>query len=877
MIRVGLFLAVMAGAAAALGAEPNYVWWEAEKPVRSTFPAKTWMSGEGLGAKREVLSGGDWLTADGKRGAEETMAAYQIETAAEGTFNLWARKFWQHGPFRWRFDEQAWATCGRDVALADSVEIRTHLCANWVYLGKVPLTKGKHTFEIRLLAKEGENQTAAFDCFVLTTGAFLPNGKLKPGERSGRAEAGWFAWEPELDGFGKEALLDLRGLNEKVAGESGFVGRKGHEFLLGGGTPVRFWAVNVGPGNAGGSHESVDYLAEKLAKLGVNMVRVHGGIYDFAKGPTGIDARKLDDIQYLVAAMKKRGIYSTLSIYFPLWAEGDKDLKLPGYEGMKSKHPFAMLEFDPRMQEIYRTWAKTILTTKNPYTGVPLGKEPAVAMVEIQNEDSFFFWTFSEANVPAAGWEMLEKKFGAFLAGKYGGIDKALVAWGGAKQKNDDAVGGRVTLLGPWNMTGDGASKSPGGSKRVGDQVEFLTKLQREFYGATRDYMKQDLGVGGLVEASNWQTADPRMLDALERYTYTAGDVIDRHGYFGGKHDGPGAGYSVTVGHTYEDKAAVLNPEAMPFCVTAVEGFPHVVSELGFTQPNRFRADGTLLSAAYARLAGTSGLYFFAVGSNYVADAGMTKFQVASPAMAGTFPAAALIYRRGDVAEGSVVVNETLALADLFKMKGSAATAAQALDALRAQDGPAAGKTAFDPLTYFAGRVTRSFGERGSYTQVDLSKLIDREKKMVRSVSGELAWDYGAGVFSIKTPRAQGVAGFLGKAGKAELGDVTVECRNEFASIVAVSLDGLPLKASKKILLQAMTEEKPFGFAASKGKITDMGSGPFNVREVDATVTLPGEFAGRALDENGYGRGAAMAAAKTLTLPRQAMYVVLTR
>ena len=43
---------------------------------------------------------------------------------------------------------------------------------------------------------EGEEQTAAFDCFLLTRTAFFPSGKLKPGERSGKADDGYFAFEP---------------------------------------------------------------------------------------------------------------------------------------------------------------------------------------------------------------------------------------------------------------------------------------------------------------------------------------------------------------------------------------------------------------------------------------------------------------------------------------------------------------------------------------------------------------------------------------------------------------------------------------------------------------------------------------------------------
>lgn len=850
----------------------DYIWWEGEAPTKTNFPGKSWIAGEKL-PQRQLLSGGDWLAFAGKL-PEELFATYTVQVEKEGEYNFWCRKFWQHGPFRWRLDQQEWRTCGRDIGLADSVELRQYVCANWVHLGKVKLAKGEHTFELRLLAKPGESDSAAFDCFALVPGAFYPRGKLKPGERLGLAEPGYFAWEPPLDHFGREALLDLRPLNEKTAGASGFVRSKGQEFVLGSGQPVRFWAVNVSVANARNARESADYLAAKLAKLGVNMVRFHGPMYDFAQGPSAINAQTLDDFQYLVAALKKQGIYTALSFYFPIWVNAEKDLRFAEYAATKNKHPFAILEFDPRMQAIHRAWAKTILTTRSPYSGVPLAEDPALAIVEIQNEDGFFFWTMQPDNVPDRFWKDLEKQFGAWAAGKYGSLEKALATWGG-KHKGDDAAAGRAGLQGAWFMTPAGLKHAVGGVKRMGDQVEFFARLQKQYYEQTTKYLKDDLKVGGLVAPSNWYTCDQRVLDSLERWTYTSGNVIDRHGYFDVKHEGPGAGWSVTAGHTYEDRAPVLHPEKMPFPVQTVVGYPHIITEVGFVQPNRFRADATLLTASYSALQGTGGVYFFAVDSNFLCDAGMRKFQVADPVTAGTFPATALLYRRGDVREGPAVVQETLVLADLFALKGSAASTPLALDAFRAQEvknGPAA-KTAFDPLSFYAGRVTRTFGEPSSFQQQDLSKLINRAGKTVTSATGELAWDYGNGLLRVNTPRAQGVAGFLGKAGRVELGDVSIESGNEYGSIVVIALDDQPLKTSKKILVQAMTEDKPYGYKAASGKILDMGGPPWNVRKIEATVQMKeGNFVATALDENGYAAGRASATSRV-----GSVYTILTR
>ncbi len=841
----------------------NYIWWEGEVPAETNFPKQSWFSPSTFKENAHLLSGGDWLSNSSKRDGEEAYAKYSVTVPTAGEYSFWVRKFWKHGPFKWRFGQDKWCTCGRDIALADNTYLKKHVCANWVSLGKVKMKKGKQVFELRLLAEKGENLTCGFDCFLLTTGPFLPNGSLKPGERSGLADEGYFAFEPPLDHFGTDAVLDLRYLNEKAAGESGFIKRDGNDFKLGSGKKVKFWAVNVGPNNIAQDRSSIDYLARRLAKLGVNMVRYHGPIFDGAKDPANVNEQTIDNIFYLVSALKKEGIYTTLSFYFPLWFDIKPHYGIPGYENAQNKRPFALLFFDARMQEIYKSWAKKLLATRNPYTGMPLGKDPAVAIIEIMNEDSFFFWTFSEKNIPPVHWEKLERLFSSWLESRFGSIQKAFAAWGRTAHKNDDAAGGRVGLFDAWHMTSNGTkAEDSAKSRRISDQVRFLTEQQRGFYASMVKYFKKKLGVKCLLSASNWKTADAQRLDALERYTYTATDVIDRHGYFGGKHEGEGSSYSVRVGHNYKDLAAMTVPERLPLQVIQVQGYPQIISEIGWTNPNRFRADCTFLSSAYASLQGIDGLYFFSTASNFIRDTTMAKFTATSPVISASFPAAALMYRRGDVIEADDVFLESLKLEELYALRGSAAASAAALDKLREKDTPSGrqtGKTTamFDELSFYVGRVARTFSGMKSENK-NLTKYINRTKKKVNSLTGELSWDYGTGVVTVDTAFSQGAAGYLGKAGKIELKNVTIECSNEYASIIVVSLDNEPIAKAKKILIQAMTEEKPYGFKAENGRITDLGGTPFGIRKVNAEVTLKLKGTEQlrvvSLDENGYSR-----------------------
>ncbi len=875
----------------------SYVWWEGENPVETNFPQKTWFSSSSFPKNRHLLSESEWLTNNGNRTGDEAFAKYRVEVPQDGEYDFWVRKFWKHGPFRWRFDANDWRTCPRDVALADNVVLMESVPANWVSLGKVELTKGRHDFELRLLAQKGESLTACFDCFVLTSFPFIPRGALKPDEKSGQANEGFFPWEPDPDPFTQEALFDLRSMNEKSAGENGFVKRDGLNFVLGNGQRVKFWAVNASSTIAGLDRQSIDYLARRLAKSGVNMVRYHSPVF-VSGNPMEIDEQKLDDLFYFVTALKREGIYTFLSFYFPLWFDIRPNYGISGFDTTDNKIPFTLLFFNSRMQEFHRAWLRALLSTPNPYTGKTLAKEPAAAIVEIQNEDSFFFWTLSKKNIPSVHWQALERLYGKWLIERYGSLNQAFAAWG-KRESGDNVSENRAVLYEAWNMTGGAVQNYNAAMKRrVGDQVRFLTELQRGFYTETIDFIRNELGSGSLISAGNWHVSDPVMLDALERYTYTAGDVIDRHGYFSGPHsssDGTHS-YSVREGHTFGNKAAVTVPESLPLQFIQIDGFPHTISEIGWTNPNLYRADYSFLTSAYGSLQGVDGIFAFAVGSAYW-DTSMSKFALTSPAIVGNFPAYALMYRRGDIRESDDVVYQVLDLEDLYALKGGGGATAQNLDAFREGDVPAGGAATgavnnVDPLAYFVGRVRRTFGtDTERSTQIDLSSYIDREHQTITSRTGELVWNYKQGIARINTPRSQGAAGFLSSVGSILLNDVRIESQNEFSTITVISLDGRPIKESTKLLIQAMTVERPYQFRASNGKdgrIESLGNPPFGVEKIQAKVTLQLQSGTAlktiALDENGYARNdltvqtrANTNGALTIELPETSVYTIVQR
>ncbi|MDP8246333.1 MAG: hypothetical protein P9L94_19775 [Candidatus Hinthialibacter antarcticus] len=843
-----------------------YVWWEGEDARETNFPSNTWFGNGAVEGKRHLLSNRAWLCNEGNRTGDEAFAKYEVTVPEDGVYDFWARKFWKHGPFRWRFGDDEWQTVGRDIALADSVSIQQNLGVNWVYAGESTLAKGTTTFELRLLAGPGESLTACFDCFLLTPLPFIPRGALRPDERSNMADEGYFPWEPAIDAYTDEALLDLRSLNETQAGVNGFVKRQGDQFVLGDGTQVRFWAVNGSSGTAALNRKSIDYLAKSLAKRGVNMVRYHSPLFD-SENVDHLDQKKLDDLFYFIEALKREGIYTSISFYFPLWFDIKPSYGIEGYDSTNNKRPFALLFFQERMQEIYNNWARELLTTKSPYSGKTLGNEPAVALVEILNEDNLFFWTFTKSNVPSVHWQQLELLFGDWLVKKHGSLNKAYQAWSNQREADDNLDAGRMGIYEAWHMTTDAVRQAGAGKKkRVGDQTQFLTELQRGFFEKTTAYFKNDLGAKNMVYATNWHTADASMTGALERYSYMAGDAIDKHGYFDAGHsssDGTSS-YAVNPGHTFQNHSALLTPESLPIQFIQIENYPHLISEIGWTNPNLYRADYAFLTSAYCALQDVDAIYTFALGGAFW-DTSMNKFALSSPVILGNFPAYALLYRRGDVQAAEPVIHQILSLDDLYAMKGNGGAEAQSLDEFRNNDVPPGQSTSgqiegIDPLSFYVGRVVRTFGDNPEDSrEVNLSSYIDRENKTVQSQTGELMWNYGDGLVTIDSPLAQGCTGFLANAGSVQLSKIKIDSQNDYGSIIAISLDGKPLESSEKILIQSMTAERPYGFRVSgdeEGTITDIGGFPFGVKKNQTSVSLSlsncSQLQVTALDENGY-------------------------
>ena len=576
----------------------GWIWVEGEKPTRSTMNRHPWWYDK---VKSDQLSGGDYISNfDPKKVGQ---AEYNVTSTEAGSYDLWVRANPIATRLSYRINQGSWSLINLDkeqsgnTNIADDGKPDLRFIA-WANAGKVMLRKGSNVVGFRM--DSANSNHGSLDCFVLTNEPFRPVGVLKPGQAAASSnETGWFAFAPPLDPYNPASAIDLRSLNEKQAGDGGFIGVKGSEFIHSKtGEPVRFWAVNGPPGK---DRESLRADAKVLAKRGVNLVRVHGGYCD---DNGEVDLAKVQHAIDIVEAMKAEGIYTHFSIYFPLWFKPKADNPwLKGYDGKTV--PFAALMINLDFRKQYLRWWKALLTTPSQTTGKKLIDEPAVFGAELQNEDSYFFWTFDPKNIPDQQLAILEARFGEWLKLKYGSIEAALRSWGRQGEMKGRPEQGRVAFRTLWNIANE---RMP----RDKDAARFLAEDQRTFYQESAKALR-DMGFQGAICASNWVTADPRVLGPLERYTYNTCDFIDRHGYFGCDSKGESAEWSIRDGHTFADRSALRfdpeepgKPKAFnhPAMDLGYDGKPSMISETTWSRPNRYRSEAPLYYAAYGGPAG---------------------------------------------------------------------------------------------------------------------------------------------------------------------------------------------------------------------------------------------------------------------------------
>lgn len=261
---------------------------------------------------------------------------------------------------------------------------------------------------------------------LAVTGAFLS----APGD--------WFPFAlPQLEA--EPGITNLSEWNERPAGAKGPIRVRDGHLVDGAGQRVRFFATNLCFAACYPSHESAEKLAARLARLGVNLVRLHHT--DTQPFPRGIwdpedqtrhtlHPEALDRLDYLVAQLISQGIYVNVNLHVgrtPTEADpAPEPARLPNYgKGVDN--------FWPPLIEVQKWYARALLDRENKYTGRKYTQEPGVAFIEISNEDSLISllrgsWGGLDS-LPKPYQDFLDERWEETLRQRYGSTEKLRAAW----------------------------------------------------------------------------------------------------------------------------------------------------------------------------------------------------------------------------------------------------------------------------------------------------------------------------------------------------------------------------------------------------------------------------------------------------------------
>ena len=559
-------------------------------------------------------------------------------------------------------------------------------------------------------------------------------------------------------------------------------------------TPRRFVGGNLCFSANFLSKDEADRAVRDFVMRGWNTIRLHhldvtitkeewNDIWNRRTWPT-ISPQRLDQLDYLVAACKKAGIYVT----FDLYAMGSYG-SCEGFD--KPLHCGTIKAIVPIHKPAEDLWFKRsmeLFDHVNPYTGIKWKDDPAVLFVTLLNEDSIAsVWTGAE--------DVYVKKYNEW-----------------AKEKGYPQYE----------------------KKDIGRRKEFAEFLYEVKANANRRMSKRlkDAGVKTLISGGNWWE------NMGQTYEREALEVVDNHQYADIYH-----GNSGNVVMRFNNQANLKNGSAaysLPIMMasTRVFGKPFTVSEWNFCNPNQWRAEGGLMMGAYASLQDWDGIYRFAwshdKGNMFKPSPSKGFDMVTDPLSQLTERQAVLLFGRRDAAPAKGTAAYGVTAAEAFG-GGLGDMWSRGLFPLP-----------FTELGHIC-RIGSFVADGGKKPALHVDKIytvankgeIPAFKKAGVSETRELSIDYNKGTLKVSTPRTAGVCA-IGK-GDLAAGPLAVSGATAFCSVSASSMDGAPLASSKRIVIFHLTDVLNSGAefkSAGRTEMTNWGELPYLAAAGEAKIAL---------------------------------------
>lgn len=274
--------------------------------------------------------------------------------------------------------------------------------------------------------------------------------------------AGWFPFviadlaDEETSG----SPIDLSFLSPEPAGAHGFLRPDGEQVVDDRGVAVRLFGSNMTDYHVMPPKEVAPRIADRLRQLGTNFIRLH--YFDWDVAPRGIlnddrqtlNPEKLDEMDFLIAQLKRCGVYVDINLHV---ARGYQDMP----EGWSRMGKSLDVLHRPYI-ESQKQYAFDLLTHVNPYTGKAYVDEPAIAAIELNNENTALGAWQEYSDLPEHFSGPLRDRWNEWLRDRYGTTEALRAAWnalpphGPELLRDGDLSGGTAE----WILQNSGGAQS---------------------------------------------------------------------------------------------------------------------------------------------------------------------------------------------------------------------------------------------------------------------------------------------------------------------------------------------------------------------------------------------------------------------------------
>jgi len=645
--------------------------------------------------------------------------------------------------------------------------------------------------------------------------------------------SGWYSYEQPDTDLIKGTALDVSFLLDAPAGKHGFLKVDGDKFVFEDGTEIQFWGCVVDDRTCFMTHEEAEKTAERIAAYGFNLVRIHKmdgwffkpNIFGYADSGKTLDPEQMDKFFYFLNELRKRGIYYYIDLIVSRKVYDDDNLADPSVIDYGLKGP---TYYNEDVINIQKQYAEMLLTYVSPYTGLSLVEDPAMVMVSLHNEFGFFNYDLESL---ASYYDELKQLFGQWLLKKYSTREALEAAWyqrwrTGLESWEDPAAG-------TVEIKNIGARGNYSDARRR-DIILFQIDISKNYFKDRIEHLR-NLGVKcPITGGTAWGNYQPASF-----YIHTFTDYIDTHLYW----NHPAGNYYMEEGayfNEYTDVVSQLETNYLGIIGKSssqnIFGYPHVISEWNVCSGSPYVSEGPLLMAAYGRLQGWHPIAFrLSLTDNYHAQVKSGEkltikdfFSIIDhPIRSALFPSASAMFLRKDISEANTGYYSVLTDDDVSKPGSSYYPLPDnSRIGLIGKTGTAFESVKYDP-NYNDDSVRQAAEEAGNNGTPFVS------------VTGELSTDLVNRIFTLNTPRSQGVCGFIG--GKSiELGASKFEIDNKFATLTVVSLTDQPISTSDRILVTAAGDAKNSRQVLTPDgtRVLKTGTYPIMVEPITGNITL---------------------------------------